>query len=62
MYNLLDCCLMNIAITDIEPLLLLPPWQRRLCFWWCWFVCLFVCLSVSGQHYSKSYERIGMKF
>ena len=26
------------------------------------FVCLFVCLSVCGQHYSKSYERIGMKF
>ena len=25
-------------------------------------VCLFVCLSVCGQHYSKSYERIGMKF
>ena len=20
----------------------LPPWQRRLCFWWRWFVCLFV--------------------
>ena len=26
------------------------------------FVCLFVCLSVCGQHYSKGYERIGMKF
>ena len=25
-------------------------------------VCLFVCLSVCGQHYSKSYEWIGMKF
>ena len=25
-------------------------------------VCLSVCLSVCGQHYSKSYERIGMKF
>ena len=25
-------------------------------------VCLLVCLSVCGQHYSKSYERIGMKF
>ena len=25
-------------------------------------VCLFVCLSVCGQHYSKSYEHIGMKF
>ena len=25
-------------------------------------VCLFVCLSVSGQHYSKRYERTGMKF
>ena len=24
-------------------------------------VCLFVCLFVCGQHYSKSYERIGMK-
>ena len=24
-------------------------------------VCVFVCLSVRG-HYSKSYERIGMKF
>ena len=24
-------------------------------------VCLFVCLFVGGQHYSKSYERIGMK-
>ena len=23
---------------------------------------LFVCLSVCGQHYSKSYERTGMKF
>ena len=23
---------------------------------------LFVCLSVCGQHYSKSYEWIGMKF
>ena len=23
---------------------------------------LFVCLSVCGQHYSKRYERIGMKF
>ena len=22
--------------------LLLPPWQRRLCFWWGWFVCLSV--------------------
>ena len=28
----------------------------------CLFVCLSVCLSVCGQHYSKSYERIGMKF
>ena len=26
------------------------------------FVCLPVCLSVCGQHYSKGYERIGMKF
>ena len=26
------------------------------------FVCLFVCLSACGQHYSKGYERIGMKF
>ena len=25
-------------------------------------VCLFVCLFVCEQHYSKSYERIGMKF
>ena len=25
-------------------------------------VCLCVCLSVCGQHYSKSYEWIGMKF
>ena len=25
-------------------------------------VCLIVCLFVCGQHYSKSYERIGMKF
>ena len=25
-------------------------------------VCLFVSLSVCGQHYSNSYERIGMKF
>ena len=25
-------------------------------------VCLFVCLSVCGQYYSKSYERIGVKF
>ena len=25
-------------------------------------VCLFVCLSVCGQHYSNTYERIGMKF
>ena len=28
----------------------------------CLFVCLSVCLSVCGQHYSKGYERIGMKF
>ena len=26
------------------------------------FGSLLVCLSVCGQHYSKSYERIGMKF
>ena len=26
------------------------------------FACLSVCLSVCGQHYSKGYERIGMKF
>ena len=25
-------------------------------------VCLFVCLSVCGQHFSKSYKQIGMKF
>ena len=25
-------------------------------------VCLSVCLFVCGQHYSNSYERIGMKF
>ena len=25
-------------------------------------VCLFVCLFVGGQHYSKSYEQIRMKF
>ena len=25
-------------------------------------VCLFVCVFVGGQHYSKSYERIRMKF
>ena len=37
---------------------LLPPWQRRLCFWEHWFVCLFVC----AQHYSNSYERIMMTF
>ena len=23
-------------------------------------ICLFICLSVGGQHYSKSYERIGI--
>ena len=46
------------TITPSLLILYLPPWQRRLCFWWCWFVCLSVC----GQHYSKSYERIGMKF
>ena len=28
----------------------------------CLSVCLFVCLFVCGQHYSQSYERIGMKF
>ena len=28
----------------------------------CLSVCLSVCLFVCGQHYSKSYERIGMKF
>ena len=28
----------------------------------CLSVYLSVCLSVCGQHYSKSYERIGMKF
>ena len=28
----------------------------------CLSVCLFVCLFVCEQHYSKSYERIGMKF
>ena len=28
----------------------------------CLFVCLSVCLSVYGQHNSKSYEWIGMKF
>ena len=51
------------------PNTLLPPWQRRLCFWERWLVCLSclsvclsVCLFVCGQHYSKSYERIGMKF
>ena len=26
------------------------------------FLVAFVCLFVCGQHYSKSYERIGMKF
>ena len=25
-------------------------------------VCLSICLFVCGQHYSKSFERIGMKF
>ena len=28
----------------------------------CLFVCLSVCLFVCGQHYSKSYKRIGMTF
>ena len=28
----------------------------------CLSVCLSVCLFVCGQHYSNSYERIGMKF
>ena len=36
--------------------------KRRLCFWWRWFVCLSVCFFVCGQHYSKSYEWILMKF
>ena len=44
------------------PISFLPPWQRRLCFWELWFVCVFVCLFVCGQHYSKSYERIRLKF
>ena len=37
-----------------------PPWQWRLCF--CALVYLFICLSVCEKHYSKRYERIGMKF
>ena len=47
----------------------LPPWQKEVmflvvlvCLSVCLSVCLFVCLFVCGQHYSKSYERIGMKF
>ena len=31
---------------------------KEVCALWVLLVCLFVC----GQHYSKSYERIGMKF
>ena len=27
---------------------LLPPWQRRLCFWLLWLVCLSVCLPVDN--------------
>ena len=47
--------------TGLVTSLALPPWQRRLLFLVA-LVSLSVCLSVCGQHYSNSYERIGMKF
>ena len=47
----------------LPPWLGSPPWQRGYVFGSVGlFVCLSVCLSVCGQHKSKRYERIGMKF
>ena len=41
---------------------LLPPWQKEVMFL-VMLVCLFGnSLFVCGQHYSKRYEWIGMKF
>ena len=41
---------------------LLPPWQEEVMFMIA-LICLSeaVCLSVCGQHYSKSYERVGIR-
>ena len=39
----------------------LPPWQKEAMFLVS-LVCLSACLFVCGQHYSKTYERMGMKF
>ena len=52
------CCLFTLR-NPIVPFL--PPWQRRFMFLVV-LISLSVCLFVCGQHYSKSYERIGMKF
>ena len=41
--------------------LLLSPWQKKVMFL-VELVCLSVCVFVCGQHYSKTYERIVMKF
>ena len=46
----------DMFIHDI-PIMLLPPWQMEVMF-----LVTLVSLSVCGQHFSKSYERICMKF
>ena len=50
-----------LSVPKINHFLLITSLAKEVMFLVA-LVCLFVCLSVCGQHYSKSYERIGMKF
>ena len=56
---------LNTHAQDSDTVHLLPPWLTSLAkevMFLVALVSLSVCLFVCGQHYSKSYERIGMKF
>ena len=59
-----DCRLMSfIALCSLDCLLFIISLTKEVMFLAVFgSVCLFVCLSVCEQHYSKSYERIVMKF
>ena len=55
----LSCLVMNKICLNQK--ILIPPWQKKVMFL-VELVCLSVCLFDCGQHYSKNYKRIMMKF
>ena len=54
----------ELSLSTFDFYVQLPPWLKEVILFGTisLSVCLFICLFVCGQHYSNSYDWIGMKF